>query len=233
MTFCNPKRRFILKILFPASPPPSMASRTTFPPPSRSGDFMGRRFSNMALAITLLSCNVADPSGTQRPQRPSFLTADGLTVTITQNPPPPSNFTKAAGPYTLTANVTGGTGPFLYQWGQRRCSKASCPRDYARPGGGGAGSQITWTVLTNDIFSEFVVQVRRSAADQASVAKFSIWGPQDMPEPGPVYGTTTCNFGTVGWTYPFDPSSGACRTLGTTCYRRNPCTGIRESYHAP
>ena len=189
--------------------------------------------SSLTVALVLVSCDVADPS--KLAYDPSFLTADGLTVTITTSPAVPLLLKNRAGQYTLIAQVSGASGPFLYKWGWRRCNKSVCPPDYAQ--GLNSGS-ILYTIGATDWFNDFVVEVRRSSVDQASVGKLRIEGPVAMPEggtggnpsPSPTF---NCKLPTLGWAYPFEPIYGSCQSLTTSCYRRNPCTGARENYSTP
>jgi hypothetical protein len=132
---------------------------------------------------------------------------------------------------TISLTISGGTPPYLARWWIRKCNTiAGCDPQYRD---GGSHSFVPYRVDKTHVKTDFVVQVRRSAADSSSVVKLTLYGPSE-PQVGMLYVPFQCSAApSVGWTNPFDRNSpsGSCgATPGGTCYRRNACTAVRECY---
>lgn len=138
-----------------------------------------------------------------------------------------------------TATVSGGTGPYYYVWGSRKCQKDTsyygetqviCGSDYMTYKSGWGVSQIDFPVLQEDTEVHFLLELRESPDGYVSgVGTYEVFGPYYALQ---FFGSADADFQcsrTASW-YPWEEwkyDDGAWKPSGRT-YRRNGCTGARE-----
>lgn len=203
--------------------------------------------STLAFAAAALLAGCADVSTEPRsrkepePGGASFnagTTQDPITVTISGNQAVHEseaypNLTR------YTATVTGGTGPYYYVWGARKCQKDTgyygnsqviCQSDYLTYAQGWGLSVIDYPVLQEDTEVHFLLELRDAPNGYVSgVGTYEVYGPYYALQ---FVGSPDADFQCsrkASW-YPWEEwefDDGVWKRNGRA-YRRNGCNGARE-----